>query len=52
MTGEHINCANEDTKPFAILTPRRIALPLLPKVKSELEHMEKLGVIRRVNVPN
>ena len=34
-----------------ISTPRRIALPLLPKVKSELERMEKLGVIRRVNVP-
>ena len=51
MTGEHIICLNEDAKPFAISTPRRIALPLLPKVKSELERMEKLGVIRRVNVP-
>ena len=50
LTGECIICLNEDTKPFAILTPRRIALPLLPKVKSELEHMGKLRVIRRVNV--
>ena len=36
MTGEHIICLNEDAKPFAISTPRRIALPLLPKVKSEV----------------
>ena len=33
LTGERIICLNEDAKPFAILTPRRIALPLLPKVK-------------------
>ena len=26
-------CLNKDAKPFAISTPRRIALPLLPKVK-------------------
>ena len=50
LTGECIICLNEDAKSFAILTPRRIALPLLPKVKSELEHMGKLRVIRRVNV--
>ena len=34
-----------DTKPFALTTSRRVAVPLLPKVKAELERMEKLGVI-------
>ena len=51
MTGEYTIRLNADAKLFTTSTPRRIALPLLPKVKSELEHMEKLGVIRRVNVP-
>ena len=50
MTGEHIVCLNEDTKPFAILTSARIALALLQKAKSKLEHMDELGVIRRDNV--
>ena len=51
MTGEYTIRLNAEAKPFTIPTPRRTALPLLPKVKSELERMEKLGVIRRVNVP-
>ena len=28
--------------------PRRVAIPLLPKVKQELERMEKLGVISKL----
>ena len=40
-----------DAEPFALSTPRRIALPLLPKVKQELERMEKMGVISKVNGP-
>ena len=50
MTGKHIVCLNEDAKPFAILTSTRIALALLQKAKSKLEHMDELGVIRRDNV--
>ena len=50
MTGEHIVCLNEDAKPFAILTSATIALALLQKGKSKLEHMVELGVIRRDNV--
>ena len=50
MTGKHIVCLNEDAKPFAILTSTRIALALLQKAKSKLEHMGKLGDIRRDNV--
>ena len=36
--------------PYAITTPRRAALPLMPKVKEELQRMEKLGVISKVNI--
>ena len=38
-------------KPFALTTPRRVALPLLPKVKAELQLMEDLGVISKVEQP-
>ena len=36
---------------FALTTPRQVAVPLLPKVKAELERMEKLGVISKVTTP-
>ena len=32
-----------EAKPFALTTPRRVAVPLLPEVKAELDRMEKLG---------
>ena len=41
----------EDSKPFALSTPRRVALPLLPRVRAELERMERMGVISRVEEP-
>ena len=37
-----------DAKPFALTAPRRIALLLLPKVKEELQRMEDLNVISKV----
>ena len=37
--------------PYAITTPRRVALPLMPKVKEELQRMGKLGVISKVDIP-
>lgn len=37
--------------PFSLKTPRRIPLPLMPKVKNELQRMEKMGVISRVEEP-
>ena len=40
-----------DAKPFAIYTPRRVPLPLMGKVKSELEKMEAMGVISKVEQP-
>ena len=33
------------------MTPRRVALPLKAKVREELDRMEKLGVIRKVEEP-
>ena len=40
-----------DAKPFALNAPRRIAIPLLPKVKEELQRMEALGVISKIEEP-
>ena len=37
-----------DPQPFAITTPRRVSIPLLEIVRSELQQMEDLGVIRKV----
>ena len=34
-----------------LATPRRIAIPLLSQVKAELERIEAMGVITRVDVP-
>ena len=41
----------EGARPYSIPTPRRIPLPLLPKVKEELARMEQHGVIVRVTEP-
>jgi hypothetical protein len=37
--------------PFSVKTPRRIPIPLVGKVKEELQRMESLGVISRVEEP-
>lgn len=37
--------------PFSLKTPRRIPLPLMPKVKNELQCTERLGVISRIEEP-
>ena len=41
----------DDETPFALTTPRRVPIPLLPKVKEELRRMENLGVITRIDEP-
>ena len=40
-----------DAKPFALSTPRRVAIPLLKAVEKELKRMEELGVIKKVEEP-
>ena len=41
----------DDAVPFAVVTPRRMSLPLMPKVKEELQRLEKLNVIKKVDEP-
>ncbi|XP_033730104.1 uncharacterized protein K02A2.6-like [Pecten maximus] len=49
--GEYKIELREDAKPYAITTARRVALPLLDKVKDELQRMEQQGVISPVVEP-
>jgi hypothetical protein len=49
LDGEYRISVNENAQPYAISVSRRMPLPLLPKVKSELELMEKAGVIFKVD---
>ena len=51
IQGEYRISLQEGAKPFALSTPRRIPLPLMPKVKLELQRMEDMGVIRKVEQP-
>ena len=48
LEGEYRIQLGADSKPFALATPRRVVIPMLPKVKAELERMERLGVVRCV----
>ena len=41
----------EDARPYTLSTPRRIAIPLLLKVREELSRMESMDVIERVTEP-
>ena len=36
---------------FSILTPRRVHLPLKDAVKNEIDRMEKIGVIKKIEEP-
>ena len=48
MEGEYEIRLKDEVQPFVLHTPRRIPLPLLPKVKEELRRMQELGVISPV----
>lgn len=48
-TAYHIQL--KGAKPYALTTPRRVAIPLLSKVEAEIKRMEKLGVIVPVEEP-
>ena len=41
----------EGAKPFALTAPQCVPVPLLPRVKAELERMRQLGVIVPVREP-
>ena len=40
-----------DAKPYVLYTARNVPIPLRGRVKKELEYMEKLGVISKVDQP-
>lgn len=51
MTGDYQIELRDDAQPFALSTPRRVAIPLLQSVRQELDRMEKSGVITKMNQP-
>ena len=51
MPGEYVIRLRDGAKPFALTTPRRVALPLIDSVKAELERMQSIGVISPVDEP-
>ena len=51
LHGEYCINLQEGAKPFALTTPRRVPLPLMPKIKLELQRMEAMGVIKKVEQP-
>ena len=42
----------DDAVPYSLTTPRRVPVPLMPKVKAELQRMEDNGIIKRVTEPS
>jgi len=40
-----------NTKLYMLQVPRQVALPLLPKVEAELQRMETLSVISKIEEP-
>ena len=51
LEGDYQIELRDDAQPFAQATPRRVAIPLLKNVQLELNRMEKIGVITKVNQP-
>ncbi|KAI3373366.1 hypothetical protein L3Q82_006673 [Scortum barcoo] len=51
MEGEYNIVLKPGAQPFSLSMSRRISLPLLPKIKEELNRMEQQGVISKVDEP-
>ena len=49
LKGDYHIQLKPDAKPYALYTARNVPIPLRGKVKQELEHMEKPGVISKVD---
>ena len=51
MPGEYSIPLREGATPFALTSPRRMPLPLMNRVKAELQRMQSIGVITSVKEP-
>ena len=51
LKGEYKIKLKDNAPPYALSAPRRVAIPLRAKVKEELDRMEKMEVIARVEEP-
>lgn len=51
MKTEYRIKVKNDAKPYAVAYPRQVPLPLLPHVEKELERMQDIGVIQKVEKP-
>ena len=51
MEKEYTIELREGAKPFALSTPCRVAIPLMPAVQKELARMEQIGVISKLAEP-
>jgi len=51
LKGDYHIQLKPNAKRYALYTARNVPIPLRGKVKQELEHMEKLGVISKVDKP-
>ena len=51
VLGKSIIKLEEDATPYAFYVPRHIPILLCPKVKEELDRMEEIGIISRVQKP-
>ena len=42
---------SQEARPHALFTPRKVPIPLRPRVKEELDRLEQNGVISKVEEP-
>ncbi|XP_064476235.1 uncharacterized protein K02A2.6-like [Ornithodoros turicata] len=51
IPGEYVIRLQKNCTPFAIAAPRRVPFAMRTSVKTELDNMEKQGVIRKIHTP-
>ena len=51
LGGPYTTKLKEGAKPYALHAPRNIPIALRNKVRTELEHMKRIGVIKKVTKP-